>query len=165
MALQDIETVGQHSLQMEDDAEGFRKGLWPQRIGRLLMFLSLLAAAGGLFGTGPLSITTGKAGTVEIRYEKFLRFENETALELKLEQASGTTTVIFPNDYISSLRVARIQPQPESTAIIDNHVVYTFNQTDKGEIMFFISPEKSGSVKGSVKVNDQLIPLSHFIYP
>ena len=68
-------------LQINEDIE-FQKKEWNwARLGWVLMLIIALAGLLGLFGQGPLSKSTARAGGIEVEYERcaqFLRDSTET---------------------------------------------------------------------------------------
>lgn len=160
----DIEYVD-HPLQLDEDINLHIKGWKIQGVAWIVIFVFLLLAAFGLFGTGLLSYRTiSKNGDV-LEYEHFGRFQGQTELEFTLNKESGITQIAFPQTYIDKLQIERIIPLPEKTEMLNYNIVYTFNITDHGKIIFYMVPQKTGAIEGTVAVNNILFNLSQFIYP
>jgi hypothetical protein len=161
---EDIEHVN-HRLEFDEDIDLQVKGWKIQRAAWIIIFALLLLAALGLFGTGVLSYRTiSKKGDV-IDYEHFGRFQAQTQIELTINNKNGTAQIAFPQTYIDNFEIERITPQPEKTEILNSTVVYTFNITDKGKIVIYMMPQTTGTIKGTVAVNNTVFNLSQFIYP
>lgn len=153
-----------HSLELDEDITLFKKGIYFQRAGTVLMFIFLICGAAGAFGTGPISQQNLTVGAAKIESEKFLRFKDETELLFRLQQVEAEAQIAFPTEYLEHFEVTNIMPEPISTEIVGDKVVYRFAANDKAVIRFFLSPGQTGSVEGSLSVNNQPVHISHFIY-
>jgi hypothetical protein len=83
---------------------------------------------------------------------------------VRIHNAQGKAQIVFPLDYLEHFQVEAVMPEPEATEMVQGHMVYHFPAKQEAAIRFFISPELTGSVKGTMMVNNEPIRLSHFIY-
>jgi hypothetical protein len=160
----DIERAD-NPLQLEEDIPLHIKGWHVQKIVWTIIAVFLLSAAIGLFGTGPLSYRAISKGGNVLQYEQFGRFEGHTELEFNLNKESGITQIGFSQTYLDRFQIERIFPLVEKNQIVNQHIIYTFNATDRGKIRFYLIPQKTGVAKGTITVNSVVFNLSQFIYP
>lgn len=153
------------TLQMEDEIDLHKKGWVIQRVGWVLLYILVIAAALGFFGDGWLSRTTTSGEHVVISYERFIRTENPTRIHFNTTANDGETVVSLPEHYVDIMHIRHLQPEPQSQEIRSGRVVLTFPATGNASITLSLSPRKSGSLEGEILVNDEPFLLSHYIYP
>src|SRR3954470_15364000 len=120
----------------QDALEVERARISRARIGRrvfvVFVVLVMLAGVGGWFG-----LKTGKAqaegnGTsIELTYARISRRGLKTPWELDVNRAggfSGDVQVSISATYYDHLTVTRIDPEPTSTVVTEDNVVFTFQQ-------------------------------------
>lgn len=103
-----------------------------QRIAWVTMLLVSLAALLGLFGDGPLA--GASAGTTEqglrVEYDRFLRQEAPGTLTAWVGPAAvrpdSTVEVWIDREWLSAMEVKAITPEPESTRLDGDRIIYTF---------------------------------------
>jgi hypothetical protein len=152
-------------LQLNEDIGLHIKGWKIQRIAWIVIIILLVLAALGLFGTGPLSHRTVSKNGDTLKYEHFGRFQSQTELEFTVNKENGVTQVVFPQAYIDNFQIERITPLPEKTEMLHRSIVYTFDITDRGKIIFYMIPQTNGTIKGTVAVNNIVFDLLQYIYP
>lgn len=159
------EVLKQVSLELEDDISFFKKDIVAQRIGWVLMFLIILVGCLGVFGTGVLSMKTlkGRAGSVE--YERFMRFDNETELRFRCRHTAGNLTLSLPLAYLQCFRIEDIIPEPSTSELSNERMIYHFTSSGKAEVRMAVKPGKTGNITGTVVLNGEPLQLSHFVYP
>ncbi|WP_132052282.1 hypothetical protein [Pseudocnuella soli] len=154
-----------HSLDLDEDLKLHRKGWIAKPIGRAIIMVIVIAGALGFFGQGILSKKVLRQGSAMIQFDRFLRHNGEMDMLVSMTSVAGRSAVSFPLDYMQHLKVEHIVPQPEASFIRSGQVWYVF-QTDQNLMAhFFIKPQTTGNLHGAVWINDQFIPISHFIYP
>jgi hypothetical protein len=81
----------------------------------------------------------------------------------------GIVSVWIDRHYIDNVELQQVTPQPDSTAVGGERLIYTFRRADgKGEaaITFNMRAIRVGSLFGRVGlVNGPALPLEQFIYP
>jgi len=159
-----IENTG-HPLKLDEDIPLHIKGWKIQKVAWTIIGLFLLLAAIGLFGAGPLSYRTINANGDILEYEHFGRFQGQTQLEFTLNRESGIAKIAFSLAYLDKFQIERIFPLPDKTETLGHNIIYTFNVTDRAKIIFYMVPQKAGSIEGTITVNKSVFNLSQFIYP
>lgn len=111
----------------------------------------LLAGVLGLLGRGgALSDTRASADGVSVGYERFLRARTPTDLEVRITRGAGMTDVALSQSLLDGFRVEGYSVEPESTKVLPDRVVYTFDQRAPSEVTFTLEPERSGLHEGTV---------------
>lgn len=160
----DIEQV-QHSIEMDEAIQLHKIGWTVQRIGWVLILLLLVLAALGLFGTGPLSHKQLEAGGNAIAYERFARYEANTALRFTAVHRNGAVMVQIPQQYLRDFEIASIVPEPQEVQTINGYYVYRFAAVATLQIVMRGMHQQSGTVETTILVNNMPFTISQFIYP
>ncbi len=155
----------QHSLELEDDISLHKKGWIAQYIGWALFSIMLLLALLGLFGNGPFSYVTKSVGTGTAKYERFLRFESESEVIFRLNDAADTTYLIIPQTYFDYIDVLRISPLPLKSEARGGYFVYSFVTNGGVNIYITVMAKKAGYYNGNIMAGNKTFPISHLIYP
>ncbi|MGK9119500.1 hypothetical protein [Olivibacter jilunii] len=160
-----IERVN-HSLTLEEDLPLHIKGWKTQKVGGLLILILMLLTALGLFGEGPLSARKIVNGDITMAYERYLRYQKEMDVSLRLSNQANVQVAI-PIEYLDCFRIEKIVPEANEHIISDGKVVYTFNVDKTGETIlhFYLHAQKPGSAKGTWEVNHHNFQINQFIYP
>ena len=153
------------SLQIEEGIDLHITSWIVQRIGWSIMFGVLLAAALGVFGNGVLSEARVSANGASLSYERFCRYENNTALELEAPDKSGSLIVRFNPEFSSVFKVEEINPEPTGQKIQDGARVDFFQVQGHGHITYYVSPRAQGSTHYEMQVNGTSFQLTQYVYP
>jgi len=159
------EQVTHASLQLEEDMPFFTKEVVFQRVGWVLIAITLLLGCLGLFGTGMLSIKKQHVAGITFEYEKYLRFENETELIFRLPASASGTDISFPLPYHEQFRVEKTMPEAQLVTSANGNMTYRFATGGNSEIRIFITPTNTGSIDGTVRVGSTPFSFSQFVYP
>jgi hypothetical protein len=154
-------------LQLEQDLR-FQYREWiTQRIGWVVIGLVLVTALLGVFGTGPVSSSSVSGPGLRLEYERFGRVQKSTSLRFYLADTQEAATVLISRQYLQSVQVENIAPQPQKVESDDHWLIYHFPTRRKpAEIIFHLKPEKLGSLLGEARLADgEAISFSQFIYP
>lgn len=153
-----------NKLPLEDEIDLHRKGWIVQRIGWVLMFAFLMAAMLGFFGEGPLSKKHIQAGSINIEYERFCRYEH--GMEIRLESAGeNISSVSIPQAYLKNFRVSTIVPEPEKQVATAGLVQYQFEGSQNNIVTFYLDPVDRKTVEGIFQVNNHPFTIKQTIYP
>jgi len=116
----DIEQV-QHTIDMDEALPMHKIGWIVQRIGWVLVLLLLVLAALGLFGTGLLSHKQLQSGGNAIAYERFARYEANTALRFTAMHHNGEVMVQLPQQYLQHFTIESVIPEPQQVQSINGY--------------------------------------------
>ena len=159
-----IEKV-RHNLQLEEDLEQHKKGWVIQKIGWAVLYIGLILAMLGVFGSGPVSYKTQSANGNSIKYERFLRYEGETEMTFDVADAKDTITLQIPQQYMEYVQVQSISPLPLGNQTIDGQTTFYFRGVGAATIYCNLMPKKPGSVTSTIVVNKTPFTIAHQIYP
>lgn len=169
-----VQRVG--DLEVNQDLE-FQRHIWTvQRVGWVVMTLVVLAALLGLFGPGLFGRAT--AGNQEApvsieEYERFLRFEKPTTLRVHLNLtagAGGEVRVWLDREYLESVQLQQVTPQPERVEAGSDRLIYVFDVAAEPDqptaVTFNFQPDKIGPLKGQVGLAEgESLAFRQFVYP
>jgi hypothetical protein len=153
------------SLQIDEDIDLHIRSWVGQRIGWALMFALLISAALGLFGNGALSEMKVSSNGAFLSYERFSRYESNTALEIEASGMGGSISVRLDPEFSRSFKVEKINPEPSGQSIQDGTRIDSFMVGGRGHITYFISPRTRGRSTYTMRVNDSEFRLTQYIYP
>jgi hypothetical protein len=154
-------------LQIEEDLAFQQRDWRVQRVGWIGLALLITAALLGLFGTGPLSDSIIRGDGLELRYERFGRFDRLTRLRFELiGETQETTRLSIGRPYLDAVQIEQITPVPARVEARPDRLVYEFPRHGPTAIIFYVKPDNIGIITGQAQVN-KAAPLSfkQFIYP
>jgi hypothetical protein len=127
----DERTITGHNIEYQ------RREWVAQRIGWTLMGLVVLAAFVGLLGSGPLARTDASSGdgALSIEYYRVARHHQPRTLSVTVAPGSvqnGEVQVWLDRAYADKFGLESIVPDPDSTDVEPDRVVYTFT-TGQGD--------------------------------
>jgi hypothetical protein len=155
------------SLQVDEDIDLQIKGWIVQRIGWILMLAFLISAALGLFGDGVLSQKELASNGTTVMFEKFLRRECDTEMEIIANGRDGKIEVTLAPGFTEIYKIDRILPAPSGERIDHSSTVIEFSAEGQAHIVFFLKTRErvTGRVRNILAVNDTKFEMSHYIYP
>jgi hypothetical protein len=145
----------------------FERAMWA------LMLLFVLTAAVGVFGGGPLS--RGRAATadgrMEIRYQRFVRYQTPTSIIVTLRRLSPeerTIQLFVGHNLLQGFRLTQMSPQPQETVHVGGAIRYTF-PIERGEtqlvVRFEVEPDGLGFHETPVScAGGETIVLRQFVW-
>jgi hypothetical protein len=161
-------------LEIDQDLT-FQQGLWAfQRFGWGVIACLVIAAALGLFGSGPLASRTlaSPKETFSLEYERFLRQRSESRLRLHVPpqaRSRDEARVWYERSLLERVAVSRIMPPPLRTETDAQGVTYIFrvvNQAEPVLITFFLEPQTFGVLSGRIGIApDDALDVRQFVYP
>lgn len=161
---QSLERV-RHDLQMDENLEQHKKGWMIQKIGWGILYVGLILAVAGIFGTGPLSYQTQSQNGNSVQYERFLRYEAEADMTFKLKDVQDSITLEIPQQYLQYIDVQSITPLPDRNSTVNGVTTYFFHAGGTADIHCKLMAKKSGRVTATIKVNATPFTIAHQIYP
>ena len=140
-----------NELAVGEDLE-FQRKWWKVERGIWIFFLLLIIAdVLGVFGRGWLAkahVTTGDQ-SMDITYERTERFNTPSTLRIVLSPAivrDGKVQLWASESLVKALGNQRVVPQPATSAIGQNGILYTFPVTGPGmSVEFSLTPTSIGS--------------------
>lgn len=165
----------------------YQERMWKiERVGWALMAAVLLAAAGGLFGHGPLSermiVATAPHDrsqaaaplVARITFDRYIRLHSPSAIRISEVSppdgggdAERTFSLWLSFDYLGAVELEPMTPRPDTQRIGSEGVSYDFRVRDgRATVVVPFKALKIGRVSGSVRVNNgPPMALGHFVYP
>jgi hypothetical protein len=141
---------------ISEDLEFQRKQWRVQRIGWACMTVLIAAAALGGAGEGPLSSRTAEApgGDLALDYQRVVRREAPTTLELRVAPGADDSAIWFNADYLDRVTIRSITPAPSEARLGGDRHVFVFSQASArgGTIAVELEPNSAGSLVGEAGV-------------
>lgn len=168
------EPQNENGLQITEMPRFVRASWMVQRIGWLAMALLVIAALLGLTGgIGPLNAFSMGAedGPLRLLYHSPARKHADTLVEVTLRaNADGTARVWISRDYIDTMEISQINPQPEQVEAAADRLIFSFNAADASQpirITFTLKPLYMGTLSGRVGLDDDetAFEFEQFILP
>jgi hypothetical protein len=158
-----------------DEDMAFQRRTWiAERIGWSLFGLVLVAAALGLFGTGPLAETeaTSPDGSVGLRYERFARTATETGMTAEIDaapQVDGIFRLRLGPELSERYLLVRVQPEPRRMLLEGRAIVLELAAEPSGRptsLRLWLKPDRPGLIQSEVGlVGGQPLAFWQLVYP
>lgn len=153
-------------LELDENLDLHETGWKVQRFGWAFIFLFVLLAALGMFGDGIISDTNHSTASHKVNYDRFHRHEARVTLKVDVHNNSNPLLDIsLDNRYLKDFEVKSIVPEPATVKIENDRVHFIFEAAGKSDITFYLSPQTTGSLEGTMNINGDEIPIKHFIFP
>lgn len=140
-------------LEIEQDLAFQEKEWRVERAGWIVMALLVLAALAGLFGSGPLSKVEVRNGALQVHHDRVLRNHAPTELNLYLTPTQiqdGMVSFWIDRETIDRFQVEQITPEPASTWLLPDRLVYEFETTEADQplqVRFYLKPKRTGLLR------------------
>ena len=159
----DVEPLRESSLELEE-ALPMQRLFW--RLERVLIAVILVVMAlslAGLFGGGWLSHREATAGDLTVRYERFVRVDLTTIMEVEL---SGREFAVDA-DYFADFALERVVPTPAAQRARDGEFVFEFETGGAPyTVRLYLTPGNPlGITETAVRAGDARVALSQFTFP
>lgn len=162
-------------LEISEDLN-FQRASWKvQRVGWVVMILLAFAALAGLFGGGPLShaVAGNLSSGIALEYERFTRLNAPQTIAFEIAPAGmesdSVARVWIDRAWIDSNQINEISPQPASSELDADRIVYTFKVSPSPaplRVRFNLENRAVGRVRGRAGlVNGAVLSFSQFAYP
>jgi hypothetical protein len=160
-------------LEIDDDEAFERRSYTVQRTGWILMAALVVAAAGGLLGSGPLARATAAApGAFTIEYDRLTRYQSGQTLHIYLEPAvtrDRETRVWINRQFLDSSRIETVVPTPLRVEGQADRLYYVFHMAKPGDplfVAFNLQAEQVGLVDGRIGTGDSHeVTFKQLVYP
>jgi hypothetical protein len=161
-----------NELAVGEDLEFQRKWWRFEHVIWAVFTLIIIADVAGVFGRGPLAKTQMRSadGSVEVKYERVERFETPAVLSIKFGPQAirdGKIQLWVSQDILKSLGVQRVVPQPESSALVSDGMLYTFPaRGDQSTVEMQLQPTRLGRSQFHLRSStSELLSGKVFIMP
>lgn len=137
----------ERSLEINEDLEFQRREWRVQRLAWWLLAGFVVAAALGVFGSGPLShaAVEDATGALRVEYERFLRVGSPHRLSIRARTSGSETPtgfrLVMNRTYFDAMQVDRVLPEPLEVAIGPEDVTLRFAPAASGEFTIVIDSE------------------------
>jgi hypothetical protein len=144
-----------------------------QRVGWVLAAITLVLAIGGLFGDGPLSHVRAGGPALQVEYERFIRRDSPVEIRIDVQPPSGEEVrLAVSRDYLHSLRIESIVPEPERVDTTAQDIVMIFRVTPAAEsahVTISATPLHAGTLRGNVRAlgagTNTAVSIDQFTWP
>ena len=161
------------TLDVEEDMAFQRHNWRAERIGWSVMAAILLAAALGLFASGPLSWTTAQdaGGALVVEYERFMRKTAPVTVKVKVAASAANAeelTLDIDEAFADAFRITEIRPQPAQSVAMADGMRFRFATAANAPatIYLHLSPEKIGVSRAGVGLGGrERLALTIVTYP
>jgi hypothetical protein len=154
-----------HNLQLDENLEDHKQGWRVQKIGWTILYLGLILALLGFFGTGPFSYKTIFENGKSVEYERFLRYEGEAEMTFHVNAAKDTIRLEIPQKYLEYIDVKSLTPLPLGNLTINGITTYFFKALGTANIHCNLMAKKPGNITSTIKVDQTPFTINHQIYP
>jgi len=141
-----------------------------QHLGWAVIGLLVLAGAVGLFGSGPLSSTTRAANELTLEYDRFIRRGTPFTLKATIPVPPGSTRaeLSLPRDYLGSLRVLSIVPEPIQVVSGAELTKFLFAADPASDLLvvdLHAEPIKAGMLDAELIAGGARLQFTQFVWP
>lgn len=157
-------------LQRPDVVRTQRREWRIERIGWLLMGLTVLAGLLGLFGGGPLAHRSRHAGGLTLNYDGMVRTKAPSRIALEIASTGDETPVRvwLRESYMATVQLQHIVPQPLLSFTDSGRLVMDFAAIPGGgplAVIVEIEPTRIGGHHAMVGVGSDSIGFEQFVFP
>lgn len=161
---------GTSTLELEADRDFERRERLVRRTGTWAMSAFLIAAAAGLFGSGPLSSaeTRSTDSALVARFERFTRNRATTVLDLTLHGAGGQVQLGLNSAFVETVTVEQITPEPAAIFASRARHLYTFAAAGPDSVVRVVlryRPETLGWLTAVITSAQSQLRFRQFVYP
>lgn len=129
-----------------------------QRVGWVVLLLTITLALLGLFGSGPFSNARAgdPAGPLAVDYRRFVRQDAPSTLTFEIgpgQVTNGSVEVWLDSDFLHGVDVSKITPAPTEVRVDDDRLIYQFaaeDFTSPVQVKFALVPQEVGIVSVDV---------------
>ena len=156
------------SISRFEQTRCFRRGWLFERIGWVLMALTIAAAAIGVLGGGWLSSAEAASGDVAVRYPRFARAHAPFVISIDWP-AQAAAVVSLDRAYLEHFAITEVRPTASSEAVDAQRIHYTFDTRDgAGRVSaeLELRAHRGGRFVGSIALGaEPPIAIRQFIFP
>jgi hypothetical protein len=156
------------SLQIRQDLRFQRRWSVVQRIGFVLFLVMFVAAAVGIFGTGPVAHATasGPAGAFSVEYDRFLRSTQSSSLQISPStQQGGGGDIALASSYADAIDISDVSPQPDSETATSDRIVLSYQSRLPAQVQIGLAPKTVGIHRATIWVRDRPLSFRQVVWP
>lgn len=145
-----------------------------QTVAQWIVALLVLAALAGVFGGGGLSQAShsDSSGRFQVEFARFTRSDHSSELKLSFsgfDPAAKEVELWIDAEWLESVEIESIQPEPERTEIGDRRLIYFFPRQEtatEGTVTFRVRHHGVGKISGLAGLGSgPAIAFEQFTYP
>lgn len=141
-----------------------------RKIGFIIIFILIILAAAGLFGSGFLSYAEkGSKDASWIGYQRFSRTGSPAGLKMNFFNPGDSLILVsINNSFLKYIKIDRIMPQPVDEIALAEVTQFTFKTQSPSRrilIKFNYTPEKPGLYQSEIKYGKSKFIFKQLIYP
>lgn len=156
-------------LQLTGDPVEPRTSRRLDRLTLAVLLLIMTATAAGLFGDGPLSESRAltPAARAQVVYERFARFGATIRTTVHLAPGDSSASIILAAEYLHSIQIESIVPEPVAARAVPEGVEYVFAQKAGAPLTIHLDIHaiRRGIIDAALATGGERVAWRHFIYP
>ena len=143
-----------------------------QRVGWVVMLMTIISAMAGAFGDGPISTVyrTSDSGRVEVIFERIARRNSPQEINVQVRRSEGSGSVVLrvPKVFLQNSQLNHVHPEPVRSEADAGYWAYHFAPA-KSSSSFWIRIEtqatKAGRQSGNFLIDQDELVISQFVLP
>jgi hypothetical protein len=153
-----------------DEDPAFQRRMWlGQRVGWVLIAVTVLAGLAGVFGSGPLSSSSAETADLRVEYERFARLQQPTRFKCVFTGTPAKAEIALNRDFVDAVRVDAIMPTPVQIEAAGEGMVYRFAGSSLAAVTFDVTPSEFpsefGMLDAIVRTATGTVAFQQFVYP
>lgn len=143
---------GERTIELQDDPVFQQRQFLVAKVAGALFVVVAAAALLGLLGTGPLSDATARGTGISVDFDRFVRFDTPTEIEVSVSGGSGTTELSLSAAYLEGFDVENVTPEPDRQSAVGDRIVFAFEERPPSTVMLSLTPREIGLQKGTASL-------------
>ena len=163
--MSELRRVG--AIDISEDMVHERREWVVQRIGWAAMLGFLVAAALGVFGSGPLARATASQADLQVDYPMFTRLEAPDEIEVEARTSGPELRIAIDSDFLTHNELERVSPEPDSVELEADRIVHVFRAgAGTHRVVFEVRARRMGAQRATITAGDgPEVHLQQFVYP
>lgn len=158
-----------HALAKPGQLQRLRRAWRLQHLGWAAIAVLVLAGAGGLFGSGPLSSTRLSADGLMLEFDRFIRRGTPFTIEVTVDvpPESSEAKLTLPVSYFDEVKISTLMPQPRSVVASAASTTFVFAVDGSSALTVDIHGEarQPGLLQGEIAAGDRRLQFTQFVWP
>ena len=155
------------AIDISEDMRHERREWVVQRVGWAAMAGFLVAAALGLFGSGPLARATAAEAALRVEYSLFARLDAPDEIEVEASSSGPELRISIDRDFLTHNELERITPEPDAIELDGERVVHVYRAyAGRHRVVFELRAHRLGTQRATIAADDgPPVHLQQFVYP